>query len=95
MIERARYEDKLKIIGGSDPYELKSFSTDVKCLPTVSYPDIVNYLVFTPSPYTLDDLKCYKGLEAFNQFVCGWVSGLSTVVINGKHLVKAKVRIML
>ncbi|WAR15964.1 LOW QUALITY PROTEIN: hypothetical protein MAR_030558, partial [Mya arenaria] len=41
--------------------------------------------------YTLDDLKCYKGLEAYNQFNCGWVSGISTAVIDKKHVVKAKV----
>ena len=28
-----------------------------KLLPTITNPDIVNYLLFTPSPYTADDLK--------------------------------------
>ena len=44
-------------------------SEDVKLLPKITYPDFVNYLVFSPSPYTSDDLKSYKGLEAYNQFV--------------------------
>ncbi|KAL3885168.1 hypothetical protein ACJMK2_025263 [Sinanodonta woodiana] len=38
-------------------------------LPSVTYPDIVNYLVFSPSPYSSEDLKSYKGLDAYNQFV--------------------------
>lgn len=90
-VERARYVEKLKLIGNADPYVLKNLSSDVSLLPAVTYPDIVNYLVYSPSPYTLDDLKCYKGLEAYNQFVSGWVSSISAGVIDGKHVVKAKV----
>ncbi|XP_060084947.1 uncharacterized protein LOC132564294 [Ylistrum balloti] len=90
-MERTRYSSKLKLIDENDPYELKSWSSDVHLLPKISYPDIVNYLVFSPSPYTLDDLKSYKGLEAYNQFISGWVRELSTVVINKRHIVMAKV----
>lgn len=90
-VERARYVEKLKQIGNADPYVLKNLSSDVSLLPAVTYPDIVNYLVYSPSPYTLDDLKCYKGLEAYNQFVSGWVFSISAGVIDGKHVVKAKV----
>ena len=78
--ERTRYDGKLKLIGGEDPYEMTTsvwsrpdVSDDVKLLPKITYPDIVNYLVFSPSPYTSDDMKSYKGLDAYNQFVCGWV----------------------
>ena len=72
---KKRYVVKIGIIGGQDPYKLESsdVSADPKTLPSVNYPDIVNYLVYSPSPYTLEDLKCYKGLEAYNQFVNGWV----------------------
>jgi hypothetical protein len=61
--ERARYDGKLKLLDGEDPYEMlpSEFSDDVKLLPKITYPDIVNYLVFSPSPYTSDDLKSYKG----------------------------------
>ena len=92
--EQIRYEGKLKIIGGDDPYEMpaSTWSDDVKMLPKVTYPDIVNYLVFSPSPYTSDDLKSYKGLDAYNQFVCGWVRDKTTRILNDKCLVKAKVR---
>ena len=72
--EKRRYEAKLSIVGGLDPYEGKwDWSDDVNLLPAITYPDIVNYLLFTPSPYSSDDLRAYKSLDAYNQFVCGWV----------------------
>lgn len=94
--EKTRYEGKLKLLGGEDPYEMTAsmLSEDVKLLPKITYPDIVNYLVFSPSPYTSDDLKSYKGLEAYNLFVCGWVRVKATMIINEKVLMKAKVIIM-
>lgn len=90
--EKQRYEGKLSIVGGLDPYEDKlSWSQDVNVLPTVTYPDIVHYLLFSPSPYTKDDLKAYKSLEAYNQFVCGWVRD-KVGIVHGQHvIVMAKV----
>ena len=91
VTDKARYLEKMKILSGDDPYELEGYSTDVNLLPSVTYPDIVNYLLFTPSPYTLDDLKCFKGTDAYKQWISGWVSGLSTALVQGKHVVRAKV----
>ena len=90
---RTRYLKKIDVIGGQDPYKLGSdkVSADAKTLPAISYPDIVNYLVYSPSPYTLEDLKCYKGLEAYNQFVSGWVRDVRSTVINGFHVVLGRV----
>ena len=59
--------EKLTLIGGEDPYELGILSTDGTLLPAFTYPYIVNYLLFTPSPYTAYDLKSYKGIQAYNQ----------------------------
>ncbi len=59
--EKARYFEKLRFIGGAaDHYDLAPSSwihDDPVILPSVAYPDIVNYLVFSPSPYTAEDLK--------------------------------------
>ena len=57
--QKERYYEKTALIDhdGTDPYSLKKsdFSTDVQLLPSISYPDIVNY-IHAPSPYTLDEL---------------------------------------
>ncbi|WAR04387.1 hypothetical protein MAR_019756 [Mya arenaria] len=45
------------IIGGCDPYEAKLAGTqNVDIFPSVTYSDIVNYLLFTPSAYSAADL---------------------------------------
>ncbi|WAR29369.1 ING2-like protein [Mya arenaria] len=87
-IEKARYLEKMKLIDNKDPYEatfVKGFSDDKSLLPTISYPDIVNYLIFTPSPYSKDDLKAYK-----MQAQCGWVSEVKAAVVGDRHVVIGK-----
>ena len=49
----ARYQEKLSLIDGIDPYNVSKESA----FPAVTYPDIVNYLVFGPSPFTMEDLR--------------------------------------
>lgn len=89
--EKERYLAKLTIIDGKDPYMLSSWSEDVQILPNVTYPDIVNYLLFSPSSYTLDDLKSYKGLDAYNYFVSGWVRERKAIVLNDHVVVTSEV----
>ena len=67
-----RYDGKLKIIGGNDPYDLTGWSDNVDILPGVTYIAIVNYLLHTKSPYTADDIKSYKGLDAYYN-MCLWL----------------------
>lgn len=87
---KARYLDKLGLIEGNDPYLIpkKDWSSDSSRLHAITYPDIVTYMVFSISAYTLDEMKAYKSLEAYNQFVCGWVRD---VCVNntpyGEHMV--------
>ena len=64
---------------------------DFDNFPSISYPDIVNYLVFRPSPYSADDMKAYKRLETYNQVIKGWVRDVKVnlnenglTAVNGK-----------
>ena len=66
-------------------------NTDEKLLPAITNPDIVNCLLFTPSPYTADDLKSYIELQACNQMCCGWVRDRQDRKFNAKCRVKCKV----
>ena len=83
----ARYQEKLSLIDGIDPYNVSKESVvhNVDAFPAVTYPDIVNYLVFGPSPFTMEDLRpklrAYKSLEAYNQSVCGWVRDLGVIPV--------------
>ena len=89
-----RYNEKTELIGNKDPYTLSEneFSVDFENFLSISYPDIVNYLVFRPSPYSADDMKAYKSLEAYNQVIEGWVKDVKVNLNeNGLTAVKAKV----
>ena len=69
----SRYCQKIAAIGDVDPYTLKKddLSADIEHFPSVTYPDIVNYMLFAPSPMTSEELKCFKSLEAYNHFMQG------------------------
>ena len=43
--------------------------------PNVLYPDIYNYFIETPSQYTKQDLKAYKGLDGYKYL---WMAGSVT-----------------
>ena len=50
-----------------------SVKSDVKLMHDVSWGDMYNYLVNSP---TQDNLKPYKSLEAFNFFMCNHVQDI-------------------
>ena len=67
------------MIDGVDPYTLPSgsWTKDEASFPAVSYPDSVNYLIFGKSFYSMEDMKAWKSLEAYNQLTSGWICDLS------------------
>ena len=83
--DKAKYKRKLTLTNGQllpDPYEIVgNWKNDVKLMPDVSWGDMYNYLVNSPSEYTHDNLKAYKSLEAFNFFVCNHVQDIYYNVI--------------
>ena len=76
---KARYKEKINLLGGCDPYDIKKdqMVVNIDKFPSVTYPDIANYFLFALSPLTKEELKAYKGLESYNQFVSGWVKEVS------------------
>lgn len=54
------------MIQNIDPYDLaaQDWITDRDALLSLTYPDIVNDLIFGLSAYTLHEIKSYKSVEA-------------------------------
>ena len=85
---KLRYKEKIDLSSNCDPYTIKKdeMMTEIENFPSISYPDIVNYLLFALSPLTNEELKAYQGLESNNQFVPGWVKWQSSYDRAGKYI---------
>ena len=88
-----RYMEGISVLGGTYPYVIKSERSDcnIENLPAVTYPDIVNYLIFGSNPFTANQLKSYKCLETYNQVIEGWVRDVKVHLYENKRLVIGKV----
>ena len=82
-VHSTRYKNKLSLIRGLDPYSVckEDVTYSVDAFANITYPDIANYLVFNPSPFTIDDIMAYKSMEACNQFVCVWVRYVGVIPV--------------
>ena len=57
-----------------DPYSLSDgWSDNISMLPEVSWRDVSEYLIDSPSSFTKEAMKAYKSLEAYDYFMCGHV----------------------
>ena len=88
---KARYKEKLDVIGGIDPFQPRNFGELDDRLPDVDGSDLVSYLVLQTSFITANQFKARKSLEAYNQFVSGWVKDVCNRKVRGKHLITARV----
>ena len=83
--DKAKYKRKLTLTNGQllpDPYGIvENWKSNVKLMPDVSWGDMYNYFVNSPSEYTHDNLKAYKSLETSNLFVCNHVQDIYYNVI--------------
>ena len=65
----------------------------INYFPAITYPDIVNYLVFGTRPFSAEDMKAYKSPDTYNQVLEGWVIDVKTLVIKSDlNIVRGKVR---
>ena len=60
---KERYQEKLKLLNGRDPYELprEAWKDDVDLWPCTTYIHVGMYLVFSPSAYT-PAILCKKSI---------------------------------
>ena len=93
---KVRYEEKIEKIEGTDPFSLSKceFNSFEENYPNITYPDIVNYLLFAPCPISAEEMKCYKGLEAYNQFLCGWVKDIGIKLFNNDSICLIRGRVL-
>lgn len=58
-----------------DPFTLpdKDWSDEMTNLPEISWRDVTDYLIDSPSIYTKERMKAYKSLQAYDFFICGHV----------------------
>jgi len=90
---KSRYLDKLAIIDGIDPMYDGMFGEPSDKTPPVDACDLLSYLVVQTSFVNAKQFKVTKGLEAYNQFICGWVKELSTCKVADKYVVSGWVSI--
>ncbi len=91
---KTRYEEKIKLIGGLDPYS-SNLGKEIGNIPPVDAADMLFYLVLQTSYLTSQQFKARKSLQAYNQFISGWVKDVKTWLISGKYLVKGKVSVLM
>ena len=88
---KTRYLAKISILNGMDPLSDGLFGEEADDIPPVDVCDLVSYLVLQTSFMTAKQFKACKGLEAYNQFVCGWVKEINIHKVAGRYLTTGRV----
>ena len=91
---KARYMEKISLINGIDPFKKVVDGEAFSGVVPVEVCDLVSYFVLQTSFMTFEQFKSRKSLEAYNQFVCGWVKDVSTTKISEKYLTTGRVRFL-
>ena len=94
--EKADYKEKYRFINFIDPYLIKKndFTSDCDMWPPLNNLDIVNHLVFSPSLHcSMDEMRAYKGLEAHNQFVSGFVREVEVADFDDIYIIRGRCNI--
>ena len=63
---KERYKEKVKLTENVDPYTLQKevFTENIDCFPKATYPGIISFFLFAPSPLPKEQLKAYKSLKS-------------------------------
>ena len=79
-VAKVRFEDKLKLVGGLDPYEiaLTEWSMVEERVPPVGYEDIVDHLLVKKSASTNEEFKAVNSLDSHSQLSARWVREVAT-----------------
>jgi len=92
---KSRYLEKISMIGGIDPFCPGTFGEQTDDVPPVDACDLLSYLVLRTSFITTEQFSARKGLEAYNQFVCGWVKEVVVRKVDTKFVTTGRVRIII
>ena len=90
---KTRYKEKLKIIDEFDPFTGTTGEL-AEHLPPIEAVDIMSYLVLQTSFIIAKRFKARKSLEAYNQFVSGWVKEVCNLKVAGKFVVTGRVSLI-
>ena len=69
-----------------------TFGEQTDDVPPVDSCDLLSYLVLRTSFITTEQFRAWKGLEAYNQFVCGWVKEVVVRKVDTKFVTTGRVR---
>ena len=87
---KTRYLEKIAIVSHYDPMLGVPRGSKI-VTPLVESFDVLSYLVVETSFCTGKEFKARKGLDAFNQFVSGWVKEVKSFEHSGKHVTVSRV----
>ena len=88
---KRRYLEKIDLLDGYDPFLGVPFGAK-SVVPPVDASDLLSYLVVETSFITAKQFKARKSLEAYNQFVSGWVKEVKSFVRGPWHVTSSRVR---
>ena len=88
-----RYKEKIEAISSLDQFGA-DLGEATESVPPVEASDLVAYLVLQTNFITTKQFKAHKSLEAYNQFVCGWIKDVRTWRIAGKYVTTARVSML-
>lgn len=91
---KKRYSEKInQFCEDRDPYQIpeNEFATvhnkqglgeGSEIVPPILFPDLYMYLIHSRSAYTNNELKNYKSLLAYDQFICGFVRDVKVIKLD-------------